>query len=217
MSEIETTTDSNGEESLSVTINREMYDDLREKGYYIGEDDGGTRVHLHEDFTSVGPSGDEHDTWGPVFPIEDAASDIDRDETVADHRSKKALLRAEPEATLQVTAVHAGMQRIPEKLVVVRRSNTYYGPKIHLRAAIEDDSDADGFLLTCPGPDSHPILWRSVTDSEGFVHTRSKVAKVSVEVFNVAGYDVCEQCEEPITDPLHRALAAAGQCPGGVR
>lgn len=209
-----------GESRVSVTITREMYEEMRGTGAFIGEDPTGQPVHLSEDFRSVGPAASEShvDAWGPVFEVDDHANDLDTTDTLADPNSKRALLRGESGDILEVAEVHKGMRRIPEKFEVAGRSNTYYGPILKLQVPEAEDYDGDqhGYRLTCPGPDSRPILWRAVTDPEGFVQSRTKIAKVSVEITNLSGYDVCEQCEEPIQDPMHRSLAKLGECPGGL-
>jgi hypothetical protein len=221
MADAETAADEQ-QERVQVTITREMYEDLRDSGCYIGEDPNGQSVHLSEDFPSLGPSSTEShvDAWGPVFDIDDRASDLDSTDPVADHDSKTVLTRGETGDRIRVTEVHRGMRRIPEQFEVAKRTNTYFGPALALTVPDDyhgDHADSDhGYRLTCPGPDSHALLWRSVTDPEGFVYSRAKIAKVSVEISKLSGYDVCEQCEEPIQDPMHRTLAKLGECPGGM-
>lgn len=217
-----TTSDDAREDRVRVTITREMYDELRDTGSYLGADPSGQRVYLFEDFTTVGPNRGHDsavDAWGPIFEIDDRASDLDSLETVADNDSKTVLLRGEHGDRIRVTEVHTGMWRIPEYFEVAKRKNTYHGPVLDLK--VPDDYDGEyandhAYQLTCPGKDSHPILWRAVTDAEGRPQSRSKISKVSVEIHNLSGYDICGQCEEPIQDPMHRRLAQVGQCPGGM-
>lgn len=209
------------EDRVSLTIDREMYEELRDRGCYIGEDMHGTPVHISEDFRSVtGRDTKEDDphpgAWSPVFEVDDSASQLDETKPVADSRSKKTLLEATTGDLIQVRKVHSGMWKTPEKFEVTGRTNTYFGPVLKLKAPDDYEGEQHGYELTCPGPDSHPLVWKAVTDPDGFVQSRSKVAKVSVEIFNVAGYDFCDQCGDPIKDPMHRSLAMTGQCPGGM-
>lgn len=203
------------EEPIKVTITRDMYEELRDSGYYHGEDRHGHEVRLSEDFQTVGKSKSEgpgDPTWKPLFPVTDD-SDIDTTETVASHDSKSTLLEAMPDDLIQVTKVHEGMRNIPEKYRVIRRTNTYYGPTLRLKPHDWDGTE-HVYELTCPDHRSRLVLWRAVTDEEGFVQSWSKVAKVSTEIFNVAQYDICEGCGEPIKTPMHRSLALMGQCNG---
>lgn len=203
------------ESTFTATINREMYEELRAKGHYIGEDSHGTPVHLREDYRSVGKLKDDppNNTWGPLFPVNDE-SDIDRSETATDHQSRRVMLEAVPNDIVQITSVHEGMHRIPEKFEVVKRTNTYHGPSIQLLPEDTDEWGRRTYELTCPDRFSQLILWRAVTDTEGFIYNWSKIAKISAEIFNVAKYDICEGCGEPIKDPMHRSLAMIGQCNG---
>lgn len=209
-----------GQEShISVEIDREMYEELRTEGCSIGEDPYGVKVHISENYRSVqgredGDVSEEMDAWAPMFPVEDE-SDLDRTETQTGHRSKTVMLEGVPKDTIKITEVHEGMHRIPEKLQIGRRTNTYYGPTLKLWPTDDWDGEDHVFELTCPDRFSHLILWRGVTDDEGYVYNWAKVSKVSAEIFNVDGYDICEGCGEPIKDPMHRSMALFGQCQGG--
>lgn len=203
----------------NVTIDREMYEELREKSSYIGEDPHGVNVHLSEDFRSLGKVKHPDDTpkmdaWAPLFPAND--DEVDQTDTVTDHASKTVLLEATTDDIVEITDVHSGMRRVPEKMRVVRRTNTYHGPSIRLIPPEDWPGDRTNYELTCPDRFSRLVLWRAVTDHEGFIHKWTKVARVSAEIRNVAGYDFCEACGEPIKDPMHRSLALTGQCPGGM-
>lgn len=203
----------------SVEINRDMYEELRDKGSYIGEDPYGVKVHLSEDYRSIGrvkPEDDcpDWDTWGPIFPLDDD-DDLYETEPTADNSSKKVLLNATPDDRIQITAVHAGMRRVPEQMRVVSRTNTYYGPAIRLIPPEDWVGERTNFMLTCPDRYSRLVLWKAVTDHEGYIHRYLKIARVSAEIFQVAQYDICEGCEEPIKDPMHRSMAMFGRCTGG--
>lgn len=202
----------------SVTIDREMYEEMRSKSFYIGEDPLGVKVHLTEDYRTVRRGGDWEDTgknaWGPLFPIEDD-DDVDQTEPKTEHRSKNVMLEAAADDIVQITTVHAGMRRVPEKMRVVRRTNTYYGPVVKLIPPEDWEGERTNYELTCPDHQSRLVLWKAVTDHEGYIQSWAKVARVSAEIFNVSAYDICGECGEPIKDPMHRSMAAMGQCPGG--
>lgn len=206
------------ETTVTVDITREMYEEMMDKGSYIGEDPYGVEVHLREDFASIGPKHPDEspspDTWGPVFPVSDP-SEPDRDENVADASSRKALLETEHGDTIAVTEVHSGARRIPEQLEVAQRTNTYFGPKIDLKADEEFEGDVHGWTLICPDWKSHAVLWKAVTDHDNFVQDRIRYATVSVDLRDVTQYDICESCGEPIRDPFHRSMAIIGACSGG--
>lgn len=214
------TTDRSDDE-IMIVIDREMYETLRSQGFYSGEDAHGTRVHITEDYRTVGSIKTKDESpapgaWEPLFPIEDD-DEIPGTKPKHDSDSKTTMLEAVPNDTIQITAVHAGMHTIPEKLRVVWRTNTYCGPVLRLAPTEEWDGEDTSYELTCPDRYSHLVLWRAVTDADDFVQSFTKVARVSAEIFNVSGYDICEGCGEPITDPMHRGLAMMGQCNGQFR
>lgn len=208
---------SENEDSPEVhfTLDRELYERLLEEPFVIEENYKGQRIHISEDFRSVAPGEhrNELDAWGPVF---DTGSELDSTKCVASPSSKTALLEGCAKDTIRITEVVSGMRAIPERFKIVRRTNTYFGPQLWLQAPDDyDGPNAQAFRLTCPGPDSHPVLWKGVTSDNGGIHSWSKVAKVQVEIFNVAGYDMCESCGEPIKSPMHRSAAMMGACNGG--
>lgn len=206
--------------TVTIHITREMYEQLRDKGHYIGEDPMGVDVHLSEDYQTlsrVKPEDDKPDwnTWGPMFPLEDDDA-IQRTEPKTEHKSKTVMLEATHDDTIRITAVHAGMRKIPELMRVVKRTNAYYGPAIRLIPPEDWEGERTNYLLTCPDRFSQLVLWKAVTDHEGYIQTYLKIARVSAKIEQVAGYDFCEGCGEPIKDPMHRSLALLGQCPGGM-
>lgn len=209
-----------GEEvRTNVEITREMYDEMRDQGFYIGQDPHGVKVHLSENYQSVGrvkleEDKPDWDTWGPIFPLGDD-DDIDETKPVTEHSSKNVMLEATTDDIIQITGVHAGMRRVPEKMKVVRRTNTYHGPVIRLYPPDDWPGEQTNYELTCPDRFSRLVLWKAVTDHEGYIQQWIKVARVSAEIFQVAGYDFCEGCDEPIKDPMHRSMAMIGQCQGG--
>lgn len=206
-------------DGIHITIDREMYEELRDRGSWIGEDDNGDTVHLSEDYQSVGrvkspEETPDMDAWGPLFPVGDDAN-IQGTEPVADPDSRKVMLEACHGDVIDVTAVHAGMHLLPERMEVIKRANTYHGPVLRLRPADADSDDLEAYELTCPDNQSHLVLWRLVTDEAGGIQTQTKVATISAQIRNVAGYDICESCDEPIKSPMHRSAALLGACNGG--
>lgn len=207
------------ESSTVVKIDREMYEGLRDKGHYIGEDPHGVNVHLQEDYRTIGRVKSEEDspdweTWGPMFPLRDD-DDLDETKPVTEHSSKNVMLEATTDDIVGIENVHAGMHRVPEKMRVVRRTNTYHGPAIRLIPPEDWPGERTNYELTCPDRYSNLVLWKAVTDHEGYIQKWVKIARVTAEIFNVAGYDICASCEEPIKDPMHRSMAMLGQCNGG--
>lgn len=201
-----------------VTLTAEMWEALRREGQYRGEDALGRKVSIREDIGSNRGSFPDTKTnaWGPIFDAEDPG-DPHGTECVASSRDKDVMLRAEPKDIVEITTVHSGARRIPERLKVVKRTNTFHGPVIKCQKADEDDfgGQEHGWELTIPGPKSHMVLWKAVVDTEGYVHTRIRYSTVSATIRNVAAYDICKQCGEPIKDPMHRSVALFGDCSGG--
>lgn len=207
------------ESTVHVTINREMYERLRDRGFYIGEDEHGSNVHLNEEYRSVGRVKSEEDcpdwdTWAPLFPLKDD-DEINQTETATEHSSKNVMLEATTDDLVRITDVHAGMRRVPEQMRVVRRTNTYHGPSIRLIPPEDWVGERTNYELTCPDKFSQLVLWKAVTDHEGYIQKWVKIARVTAEIFQVAGYDICAQCEEPIKDPMHRSMSMMGHCQGG--
>lgn len=203
---------------ITIHITREMYEDLHDKGCYIGEDPQGVNVHLSEDYRTIrqgSADSDDLDAWGPVFGARDP-SEVDGTETVADGKSKSVMLEAEHGDTVEITDVHTGCRRVPEQMEVIDRTNTYYGPWIGLKAKRGFEGQELGWRLTCPDAQSHLVLWKTVTDSDDYIQTRVRYSTVSAKIRNVSGYDICGGCGEPIKDPMHRSMAMLGQCRGGV-
>lgn len=205
--------------TITIHITREMYEQLRDKGHYIGEDPHGVDVHLSEDYRTlsrVKPEDDRPDwnTWGPMFPLEDDDA-IQQTKPKTETKSKTVMLEATADDKVRITAVHEGNRKVPELMRVVRRSNTYHGPVIRLIPPEDWVGERTNYLLTCPDRFSRLVLWKAVTDHEGYIQTYLKIARVSAKIEKIAGYDFCGQCGEPIKDPIHRSMALVGQCPGG--
>lgn len=203
------------ESAQFITLTAEMWEELRRTGKYRGEDAVGQRVSIREDIGSVrGRSKTPENAWGPLFNVDDPG-EADDNECVASSQDKDVMLRAEPKDIIEITSVHSGARRIPERLKVVRRTNTFHGPVINASAADEFDGQEHNWEFTIPGPKSHIVLWKAVTNHDGFVQTRVRYSTVSATIRNVAAYDVCKQCGEPIKDPMHRSAALFGHCSGG--
>lgn len=98
---------------------------------------------------------------------------------------------------------------IPKELQVVRRSETYYGPKLEIEA------ESGTYLITAPGPNTQLLLWRGQTNENGYLVRWERLAEVQAEFSeNVPQYDVCTDCGEPIKSAEHEKMAAFGPCPG---
>lgn len=201
-----------------VTMTAEMYEELRKHGKYSGEDALGRPVSITDDRQTIGPKEipemGSQDAWGPLFTGVKDGSELDKTEPVANYRTKTALLEATTGDELIITEIHEGARHIPEEFEVSSRTNTFYGPTLDVRPTDNHDREQHGWEITCPGPQSHAILWKPVVDDEGHIQTRVKLAKVSLRIYNVAGYDLCPDCGEPIKDPMHRSVSMLGQCPG---
>lgn len=131
-------------------------------------------------------------------------------EPVTDQTSKAVMLRAERHDRVKIEQTHRVLQdepSIPNEIVVVQRSNTFYGPKLQASASDEP------WMLTSPGPDAHVLLWKGSSSSDGFQSGWEKVAEVSVElVDSQRQYDLCPYCGDPLRTLEHERQAATGDC-----
>lgn len=99
----------------------------------------------------------------------------------------------------------------PDKLMIIQRTETYFGPKLHLI-----DDAGDEYLLTAPGPDMDLCLWGSVTNDDGFKEYWEKRAEVRASLSeDQEGYHICPYCSKPLKTAEHERLAALGRCPEG--
>lgn len=122
---------------------------------------------------------------------------------------KSVMLRAERGDTVVVDDVReefCSRTRIPSELRVVRRSNTFYGPKLEAKGT---DSN---WMITSPGPDAQILLWKAVSDDD-FIQGWEQVAEVVLSFSEGnGGYDMCPVCNEPLRTLEHERLAAVGKC-----
>ena len=125
--------------------------------------------------------------------------------TDTSYSTKCVLMRAEHKDEIKILgeSVSARKSNIPDEALVVKRSLTYYGPKLR----IESVDTCEQYLLTVPGPDSEAMLWE-LRDT-GW----EKLAEVSLEFGDhIPNYDFCLHCNEPLSTVAHRRRAAIGDC-----
>lgn len=134
-----------------------------------------------------------------------ATTQITERNTETTYDTVRVFLRAEHGDPLRVKELVAGnSDAVPAgPFTVVRRDQTYHGPKIW----IESDTTGDQAFLTCPGPDSEAYLWRQ-TDKDW-----TKVAEVAMDFDgDPPQYDLCPHCNEPLSTTDHIRLSAIGAC-----
>ena len=131
---------------------------------------------------------------------------------VTENRSKSVMIKAGLNDRLRVENVinHFKTETdVPRELTVIRRSNTYFGPKLELESADES------YLITAPGPNTQLLLWEGVTSDGQFISSWDQLAEVEVDFMgDLPQYDICMDCGEPIKSVEHERLAAFGTCPG---
>lgn len=135
-------------------------------------------------------------------------ADLAGTKPVADHESKKVMLRAERRDEIEITQFIHGGSRWPTEYTVVQRTNTYYGPDLLL--AGEFNGEDRNFRLSCPGPYSHLILWAYLSDADGFQHTYQPIAEVKAKIAGTEQYRLCDICGEPVRDIWHERYRAFG-------
>lgn len=133
------------------------------------------------------------------------------EEPVTDYDSKSVILRAERHDRIRVENTVANIspgQSIPDDLTVVKRTSTYFGPKLVMESA------GSNYLLTAPGPDSQLVLWHTSEGPDGFRNEWAKLAEVTVAFEeDQPQYDLCPVCGEPMKTLEHEREAAFGSCP----
>lgn len=108
------------------------------------------------------------------------------------HESKKVMMRAEQTDTICVGDLG--------EAEVVRRSLTYFGPKLRIETL---DDDPKQYLLYAPGPNGG--LQLATYDGE-------PLERVSAELVDTKQYDICLRCGEPLKTVEHRRLSVVGAC-----
>jgi hypothetical protein len=104
-----------------------------------------------------------------------------------------------------------GASEIPERLEITRRVVTYYGPEL---ACTPVDDDASGtYRLTCPGPNSQLILWKTITGAEEYwKEGYAPIAEVKATLGDLEQYNICDHCGRPLRGLWHERLSAVGAC-----
>ena len=126
-------------------------------------------------------------------------------DTKTSYSTKRVLMRAEHKDEIKIISESVSPRKsdTPDEALVVKRSLTYYGPKLR----IESFDTGEQYLLTMPGPDSEAMLWE-LRDT-GW----EKLAEVSLEFGDhIPNYDFCLHCNEPLSTVAHRRRAAIGDC-----
>lgn len=126
-----------------------------------------------------------------------------------DYESRKVILRAERQDTVEITNVKQQYSEIeiPGFFIVVERTDTYYGPELLLAA------NGQNFLLTAPGPDTQLLLWIEKVNEELYREKWAQLAEVQVQISETPQYELCDQCGSPIRSREHARLSAIGRCP----
>lgn len=139
--------------------------------------------------------------------------ELEGTEPITDYASKNVMIAAERRDTIainEVVAKFSNEEPIPSKLSVIRRSGTYYGPKLMLHADMDGDQN---FLLTAPGPDAFLYLWKAHTDEYDRRRSYSAIAEVKAKLLEESNYKICPDCGEPFKSVQHERFAAMGECP----
>lgn len=98
---------------------------------------------------------------------------------------------------------------VPTELTVIRRSQTYYGPKL------ETTANNTNYLVTAPGPNTQLLLWRGISTPDNYLVRWKQLAEIKADFTdNLPQYDICPDCGEPIKSVEHERLAAFGTCLG---
>jgi hypothetical protein len=128
-------------------------------------------------------------------------------EPVTEYDSKMAMLRAERSDEIVVEAV--GDADVPdEPLTVARRTDPYFGPKLLL----DDAQNEQNWMLTAPGPESQLHLWPPDHAEDGLRRGFCDPIEVTAELTDTKQYSICERCGEPIKTMEHEREAAFGLC-----
>lgn len=133
------------------------------------------------------------------------------DEPVTEYDSKIVMLRSERHDKIDIETIVTRIQPgypTPECVEVIRRTSTYFGPKLLVEEA------GQRYLLTAPGPDTQLLLWAADTGPNGFRRKWEKVAEVTARFAEERPqYDLCPICSEPLQTLEHEREAAFGVCP----
>jgi hypothetical protein len=172
----------------------------------MGQDSIGKRSPAPSSNDSNGNKGDR----GSEFPAEN----LNGLQPTTTSGSKLVMLAAERRDRIEVNSTIEKFfegDEIPDRLTVLKRSSTYYGPKILAHAQISDKEH--NFLITAPGPASELILWVADTDEDNYRKSWYRLAEVEVNLAeDQPSFDVCSQCNSPIRSVEHERMASLGMC-----
>lgn len=131
---------------------------------------------------------------------------------ITENSSKSLMIKATRGDEISISEVveHFEPQyEIPQKVEVVHRTETYYGPKL------ETESNGSHYLITAPGPNVQLIFWKAITDGEGYLKRWEQIGEVKADFTdNIPQYDICQNCGEPLKSVEHERLAAFNSCSG---
>lgn len=147
---------------------------------------------------------------GGRYPIR---GEMDGTEPLTNYGSKNVMIAAERRDTIIIPEVIERVSseiRIPDKLTVIRRTTTYYGPELMLHAEIDDEQN---YLLNAPGPDAYLLLWKANIDDLGVRRSYSVIAEVKADIEEGSAYKLCPNCGQPFRTIGHERAAALGACP----
>ena len=117
---------------------------------------------------------------------------------VSDEDTKTALLVANHGDTLRISEYG--------EMTVVKRTDTYFGPKITL------DAGEASYRLVPAGFARDPELWRAAVDEQGFTEGWRFADHVSAEIVDVEPAVQCE-CGEVLESVREKRMATVGVCP----
>jgi hypothetical protein len=127
--------------------------------------------------------------------------------------SKTVMLRAERDDEIEILQVVRGARNVPEESTVLRRTDAYFGPQLLLHADV--DGADQNWQLTCPGPNTHLILWKANTAKDGeWRDGWVPLSEVKAKLAAVEQYRMCDVCDRPIRGMWHARLSAVEACEG---
>jgi len=140
------------------------------------------------------------------------SQELETSNPATENASRSVMLKASRDDQISVEKVASHLKpefEIPQELCVVRRSETYYGPKL------ETEAGDECYLITAPGPNTQLLLWKGQTNNNGYLVRWERLAEIQAKFSgNIPQYDVCIDCGEPIKSAEHERMAAFGPCPG---
>ncbi|WP_143414130.1 hypothetical protein [Halovenus aranensis] len=122
-----------------------------------------------------------------------------------DFPTKRVFMRAEHGDSLLIIEKINTFQDmdIPERVSVVQRDLTYYGPKLR----VEETSENKQYIITAPGPESQAMMWKYCGQDT------QKIAEATLKFEETAPqYDICPHCNEPLSTVAHRRRSVVGAC-----